>query len=155
MIQGTTILVSLPSPSQRNVPLPAADNARAQKYNACFRKDACMGGFYLPMQACVLSFRNRRFLSPPSYSLPICRFPCLFYPSRIPFPVIQSLVDPTYAAGSFRVQRYGGRTLFKYRCRYLKRNLTTAFRNRRLRHFIKFHSRFLARCSCMPRLERT
>lgn len=110
-----------------------------------------MGGFYLPMQACVLSFRNRRFLSPPSYSLPICRFPCLFYPSRIPFPVIQSLVDPTYAAGSFRVQRYGGRTLFKYRCRYLKRNLTTAFRNRRWRYFIKFHYRFLARRSCIHR----
>lgn len=114
-------------------------------------------GLSLPMQACVPSFRNRRSLSPPSCSC--IASPSagsqLFYPCRTPFPTLRFLVAPTYAAGSFPVQRYGGRTPFKYRCRYLKRNLTTTFRNRRLRHFVKFHSRFLVLCSCIPRLERT
>lgn len=61
-----------------------------------------MGVFYLPMQACVLSFRNRRFLSPPSYSLPIYRFPyhIIGNPRRYDFPM----------------QRYSGRPVVKYRC---------------------------------------
>ena len=35
------------------------------------------------------------------------------------------------------------------------KNLTTAFRNHRLRYFIKFHHRFFALCSCFHRLKCT